>query len=304
MFEQFKTLPELLDYFKDQNTCMRYWEQIRWGDNVCCIHCGCCEVWRTNRGFTCGSKSCGKKFSALVGSIFENTKLPLRIWFATIFLLTTSKKGISALQLSRQFGITHKTAWYMLHRIRTAYREVAPEELEGTVQVDECFVGGRNKNRHWDKKLKYKGNRVFDDKTPVMGMLSGDKVYCCVVTDTGASSLLPVIRKVIKPGSTIYSDEWQVYKGIDDEYHREVVEHSRGQYRNGNATTNGIENFWSTFKKGMIGIYQKVGRQHLQRYVNEFVFRFNHRLMKVEERFTAALRCCCLVRITYRELIN
>lgn len=192
----------------------------------------------------------------------------------------------------------------MLHRIRTAYRQVAPEKLEGTVQLDESYVAGRNKNRHWDKKVKYQGNRIFSDKTPVLGMLQGTTVVCYVVADTTAESLLPIIRNTIKPGSTLYTDEWKSYNGLKGEYHRETVDHSKGQYKNGNATTNGIENFWSTFKKGMIGIYQRSAKHHLQKYVNEFVFRFNHRLLKVEERFTAALRSCCLVRMTYRELIT
>jgi transposase-like protein len=187
MESQFKNLQQLLDFFKDDATCKEYYEQKRWGGNVACPHCGSLKIYRTNRGFKCGEKLCTKKFSVTVGTIFENTKISLRIWFAAVYLISTSKKGISSLQLAEQLGITQKTAWFLNHRIREMLKDNDKEKLSGVVAVDETFVGGKNKNRHADKKAPQSQGRSHVDKTPVVGLIQiNGKVRTFVVANTDA----------------------------------------------------------------------------------------------------------------------
>ena len=156
MFAEFKTLPQLFDFFKDEETCLAYWEQVRWGGNITCPHCGAVNPYKTNRGYKCKNIECQKKFSALVDTIFENTKLPLRIWFGAIYLCANHKKGISSLQLGRDLGIHQKSAWYMLHRIRETMKEIQVIPLGGegvVVECDNTVVGGKVKNMS-NKKRK------------------------------------------------------------------------------------------------------------------------------------------------------
>jgi len=144
MITQFKSLLQVLDYFKEETTCKNYLAQQRWGETPCCPHCGNTKAWKTNRGFTCAAKQCGQKFTVTTGTIFENTKLPLRLWFATIYLVTAHKKGISSLQLSRDLSITQKSAWFLLHRVREMLANNAPQMLENNVEIDETYVGEKS----------------------------------------------------------------------------------------------------------------------------------------------------------------
>jgi len=154
MSAPFKNLQQLFDHFRDEQTCIAYYEQLRWGGKPVCPHCASEKVYRTNRGFKCGNKDCRKKFTVTVGTIFENSKIKLRTWFAATYLVSTSKKGISSVQLATQLGITQKTAWFVLHRIREMLKEkTSSKPLSGMVEADETYVGGKNKNRHADKKV-------------------------------------------------------------------------------------------------------------------------------------------------------
>ena len=184
MESQFKNLQQLLDFFKDDATCKAYYEQKRWGGTVACSHCGSLKIYRTNRGFKCGEKLCAKKFSVTVGTIFENTKISLRIWFAAMYLISTSKKGVSSLQLAEQLGITQKSAWFVNHRIREMLKDNDTKKLSGVISCDETFVGGKNENRHADKKAPASQGRSHVDKTPVVGLIqTNGKVRTFVVSD-------------------------------------------------------------------------------------------------------------------------
>ena len=221
-----------------------------------------------------------------------------------IWLDSSHKKGISSCQLARDISVTQKTAWFMLQRIRECFYCENNHQLDGEVELDESFVGGKNKNRHANKKVKNSQGRSFKDKTPVLGMLKrGGKVVCRVVKDTSKKSLTVPILKTIKRTATLFTDEWGGYDTVGKLYTRYIVDHSSGQYVYGDATTNRIESFWSILKRGIIGIYHKTSRKHLHRYVNEFVFRYNTRKVSDSNRFNLLL-CNTEYRITYKQLTN
>lgn len=259
MATQFKNLTELLDFFKEEKTCKDYYEQKRWGDNLACPHCGNAgKIYHTNRGFKCGEKLCGKKFTVISGTIFENTKISLRIWFGAMYLISTSKKGVSSLQLAEQLGITQKTAWFINHRVRAMLTDSCDEEFQDVVQVDETFVGGLNKNRHADKK--HSNSQGHHTKTMVLGATSiTGKVKTLVIPNTEIKTILPIIQQWVKKGSIMVTDEARHYhSSLDADFFHVSINHGSGQYVNGAFTTNNIENFWSTFKRGIIGIYHFV----------------------------------------------
>jgi transposase-like protein len=218
----------------------------------------------------------------------------------------SSKKGISSYQLAKDLNVTQKSAWFMLQRIRYAMQyKTFMKPLEGTIELDETFVGGKNKNRHFDKKVKYSQGRSFKDKTPVFGMLErGGELRCVVIPDTKADSIQPIIYNNIKQGSTVYTDEWWAYKGLNNDYIHGVVDHGRGQYKNGDVCTNTIEGFWSHLKRGINGVYHQVSRKHLQKYADEFTFRYNVRDKFLDNQFYVFLSSINDKRLTYSNLIK
>lgn len=299
---QFNSLLELLNYFKEESTCIEFLEQMRWKGQPKCPHCKCKKVYRTNRGFKCSDKECGKKFSAKVGTIFENSKIKLRLWYAAIYLCTAHKKGISSLQLHRDLGVTQKTTWFMLHRIREMIKQKTPQMLEGEVQADETFVGGKNKNRHANKKVKESRGRSTKDKTPVLGMVNKGKVTSQVVPDTNARTLKPIIDRMIRKGEIVVTDEWLGYKSVSSTQKHRVIKHKENEYIRDGFHTNAIEGFWSLLKRGIYCIYHNVSRDHLTRYCDEFSYRYNTREIKVCERFVHSMNNI-EGRLTYKKLI-
>lgn len=307
----FKTIPQLLDFFKDEETCKKYLEQQRWGGTPACVFCGTVNPYRTNRGFKCREKTCQKKFSVTVGTVAENSKIPLRTWFAAIYICTSSKKGVSSLQISRQLGVTQKTAWFLNHRIREMLREKAPVMLKNQVQVDETYVGGKEKNKHASKRLSTKsgskGGKPKDDvKTPVFGIVeTGGKVMVKVSEWVTKKQAQELICKHVEEGSTMVSDGHAMYAylGTDEKFHHVMVDHSKGEYVRGGFHTNGIENFWSLLKRGIIGIFHQVSPWHLQRYCDEFASRYNSRKIKDHERFDLTLQSFD-GRLKYAQLIG
>jgi transposase-like protein len=268
MTTAFNTLPELLDFFKDEDTCRAYLEQQRWGGTPACPFCGVINSYRTNRGFKCREKSCGKKFSITVGTVYENSKIPLRIWFAAIYLCTSSKKWISSLQASRQLGITQKTAWFLLHRVREMLRAKAPYMLKDQVQIDETYVGGSEKNKHAAKRTKEKQYGRSDSKTPVIGIVeTGGKVVVKVSEWVTKKNVKALIDENVQKGSIMVTDGYAMYSYLKNskEFTHVLVDHSKGEYVRGGFHTNGIENFWSLLKRGIIGIFHQVSPWHLQR---------------------------------------
>ena len=294
----FKSLPQLLDFFKEESTCIEYYEQIRWGDNPACSHCGSLSPYKTNRGYKCSSKECHKKFTVKVGTIFENSKISLRLWFAAIYLATTSKKGISSVQLGEQLGVTQKTAWHILHRIREMLRDKAPQMLgeNNMVEVDESYIGAKEGNKHYNKKRSKKNPNLTNEGKPykakkiVVGIIERNgNVVLKHVPSADTANMGEFIRTHVPTGSTIYSDEAPVYNHLKKNYTHDNVKHSLSIYVEGNVHTNTIENFWSVLKRGLYGVYHQVSDKHVSRYLDEYAARFNTRHLNSEERFNKFL---------------
>lgn len=284
--------------FPDEESCIRYLENLRWGGNVVSPFDASSKVYKCSNGkYKC--KNTNRYFDVKTGTAFAGTKLPLRIWVCTIFMFLSHKRGISSCQLARDLGITQKSAWHMLQKIRAFMASLNTQQVSGEVEIDETFVGGKNKNRHKDKKVKKCQGRSFKDKKPVFGILQrGGSLTAVVVDNTRAATLKPLIKQFIKANSVIFTDGWD-YGDMQGLYQQHSVDHGRHFYgakimdASGNTTsvcTNGIENAWSHFKRMIFGTYYQVSKKHLQRYVDEFVFRFNTRNLRESERFELYLR--------------
>jgi transposase-like protein len=260
--------------FTDNDACLEWLKIYRWPDGIECPTCKKVTKHhkRTNRpSYECDN--CGHEVFPTAGTIFHKSPTPLRVWFEAIFWMATTRSGHSAKELQRRTGVTYKTAWRMFKQIRTLLDE-HPGMFKNEVEVDETYVGG---SRHGAR------GRGAEGKTAVIGIAQRHgKVISQVVTDTKRSTVMPLINKNIVKRSMVYTDEYPVYDAIDKfGYEHEEVNHSIGQYVNGNASTNTIEGYWSLVKRGISGVYHAVSPKYLQSYLNEYQFRYNHRL---EER--------------------
>jgi IS1 family transposase len=265
----------------DEDACKRYLVARRWPNGVYCPRCGNIKVFPVSsmpfkwQCYAC-AKDQGYRFSHIAGTIFENTNKPLRQWFKVVHLMTTSKKGISSLQIQRQMGFgSYETALNMTHKIRAAM--IQPEQkLGGIVEVDETFVGGKDQNKHWDKRTHLRGGA---DKTPVIGAVQRKGNVIARVLDhvTKENAETFVRQMVSEKVSLLATDAYQIYDGLT-EYPRQSVKHHLGQYVVGAVHTNTIEGFWSIFKRGVVGTFHKVSDKYLALYVAEFQFRYNNRM--------------------------
>ncbi len=296
---KFNNLLDVAKRFPDETSCREFLELIRWNGKPICPHCSFSEkVYRLNGGklYKCGNPKCYKPFSIKVGTIFEDSALPLQKWFYAFFIVSAHKKGISSCQLARDISITQKSAWHMLHRIRHAMKTKSFDKpLKGTIEADETYVGGKHKGKR---------GRGSENKTPVFGMVArGGEVRSMPVQDVKRSTLHPIIRKNIAKGSNVMTDELQSYNGLNQDYTHERISHLKKEYVRDGVHTQNIENFWSLLKRGILGIYHHVDKDHLHRYCDEFQYRYNSRKSDDTQRFNALLSQVN-GRLQYRELVG
>ncbi|MGG7437349.1 IS1595 family transposase [Chryseobacterium arthrosphaerae] len=302
-----KSVFELNQTFSTEQDCIDYLEMLKWNKLPISPFDETSKVYKCkNNQYRC--KNTGKYFNVKTGTMFENSKVSLRKWFMAIWLVTSHKKGISSIQLGKDIGVRQATAWFMLQRIRACFGIENNNELEGIVELDETFIGGKNKNRHKDKKVPHSQGRSFKDKVPVMGMLQRNgKMNAFVVPDTKRKSIQPFIYKYVKSTTqTVISDEWWAYKGLDKYYTHNVIDHSKKEYvslQDNNIHTNNIEGSWNILKRSVSGMYNHVSKKHLQKYVDEFVYRFNLRKVTDQEKFRYLLSNSN-VRTKYKELCH
>ena len=306
-----KTLAGAIRYFSTEDRCIAYLVERRWPDGkVTCPHCGSDDVLylKNQRRWKCGTDHARRQFSVKVGTIFEDSPLSLTKWLPAVWMIGNCKNGISSLEISRDLGVTQKTAWFMLHRIRFAMQRGSFEKMGGggPVEADETFIGGLARNMHKkDRARKIKGTGGAG-KAVVMGLLERHgKVRVAHVSDTQKGTLHSQITRHVVPGSEVFTDEYVSYHGLDREYVHKVINHAE-RYVDGKVHTNSIENFWSLLKRGLKDTYVSVEPFHLFRYLDEQAFRFNERKHEGGDggRFTAILDTVAGRRLTYRELIG
>ena len=279
-----KTLQEAIVYFSDPANCRQYLVAHRWPDGVVCPRCGGTKVLfqeKYNR-WQCGSKHELRQFTSKTGTIFEDSPLGLDKWLTAMWQVVNCKNGISSYEIHRAIGVTQKTAWFMDHRIRVALGMATPDKFTGHVEADETFIGGKSRNMHAGKRAQRITGRGGNDKTAVMGILErnsegkNSKVRTSVIPNRKKKTLHAEIKEHVEAGSALYTDFLLSYEGLDGDYAHQVVDHAV-EYVNGNAHTNGLENFWSLLKRSISGTYVSVEPFHLFRYLDEQPYRFNNR---------------------------
>lgn len=299
--------------FQDKEKAREYLESVRWPDGPFCPHCGVIGnskhlTGKSHRPGLYQCNSCRKQFTVTVGTVFERSKVPLNKWLLATFLLSSSKKGMSAHQLHRMLGVTYKTAWFMFHRIREAMRDDNPGPMGGkgqAVEVDETYIGTTDKaeaEAYLRPDGKWHKNSGTKDKRKIISLVQRNgNARSFHVDRVSSADVGPIVFRNVLRESTLHTDESPIYGPIAVGYAgHEKVNHSKKEYARGNVTTNSVEGYFSIFKRGMKGVYQHCGEQHLHRYLSEFDFRYNHRKIEDIERTQEALRGIEGKRLTYR----
>ena len=275
MDSEYISLYQFLDRIPDEKSATDFFEQKRWGEGRYCPHCGSLStsVVKNSKPMPFRCKDCRKHFSVRTKTVLAESPIPLKKWLMAIYLLHTARKGVSSKQLERELGVSYKTAWFLSHRIRHAMASRGGL-FSGEIEVDEVYIGGKEKNRHYSKRKDV--GRGPNGKQPVIGIRqrSGGQIKAKPVNDTDRITLQSTIVENVKRGSSIYSDGHPGYIGLPGYYH-EAVLHSVGEYVRGKAHTNGIESFWSLLKRGYYGTHHYMSFKHLHRYIDEFSYRHN-----------------------------
>ncbi|AZJ34005.1 transposase-like zinc ribbon protein [Tenacibaculum discolor] len=303
---KFRNIVELIEAFPTDEKCREYLVNLRWGEKSVCPHCNHSDKiynLKTSNKYKCSS--CKKQFTVTTGTIFHQTHVSLVKWFVAFYLFSSHKKGLSSIQLSKDIGVTQKTAWFMLHRIRYAMKDKS-FKLFGQVEVDETYVGGKNKNRHFNKKVRNAQGRSTKDKSAIFGFVErGGRVRTIHIKRLSGKGMRALLRHFVEDTSVIYSDEFRVYRGLKDSFEDHfVVNHSANEYVSDHKHTNTIEGFWSQLKRGIFGVYHNTSKHLLYRYCQEFEFRWNTRQLSETERFSKAISQGLDGRMTYAMAID
>jgi len=302
-----KSLQEAIIYFSNPDNCIDYLAIRRWPDGkVTCPTCGSDKVkFNPNRRlWQCSTHHAKRQFSVKVGTVMEDSAIPLDKWMVATWLIANCKNGVSSYEIARDVKVTQKSAWFMLHRIRLAMQDdFFGSKLGGEVEVDETFIGGKARNMHVSKRQRRITGTGGKDKTAVMGILErGGKIRTAIVPNRRKSALQAEVRDHVEAGAALYTDALLSYEGLATDYAHQVVDHAT-QYVDGRVHTNGLENFWSLLKRGISGTYVSVEPFHLFRYLDEQMFRFNNRKdLDDAGRFNLAVSQIVGKRLTFAEL--
>lgn len=313
MTKQPRTLIEAVRYFADPDASLEYMVQSRWPNGVACPTCGSVEVTflKTRRLWKCKAVHPKQQFSAKVGTIFEDSPIPLDKWLSTMWLIANAKNGVSSYEIARSIGVTQKSAWFMLHRIRLAMQSDGFDKMDGEVEVDETWIGGKARNMHPARRERVRGkSHGFIGKTAVFGLLERhgpdghSRVRAKVVRTNRRSALFPIIRDNVESAAEVMSDAHPAYSALTKEgFAHEFVDHAE-TYVRGKVHTNGLENFWSLLKRAIRGTYVNVEPFHLFRYLDEESFRYNNRKTFDANRFERVASGIVGKRVMYKDLIG
>lgn len=297
------SLYQFFQQFPDEEAARKFFEGKRWKEGVSCAHCGSLSVagCKDHIPMPYRCRDCRKHFSVRIGTVLAESRLPLHKWLMAIYMLTTARKGIPSTQMARELGITQKSAWFLAQRIRETWMG-QNNHMGGNVQIDETFVGGKEKNKHASKKLR-KGRGAIG-KAIVVGAIDENGIVIAeVIENTDVATLKGFIGDNVPAGATVVTDDFPAYRGLKY-YDHKTVKHSVGEYVRDQAHTNGIESFWALLKRGYIGVYQHMSVQHLHRYVNEFSFRHNTVKIGAMDFIGQTIELMENRRLTFKELIN